>query len=33
MLDVIENADEFIVRLEAPGIHKENLDINLIGRC
>jgi HSP20 family protein len=31
MLDVTETADEFIVRLEAPGIHKENLDINLTG--
>ena len=30
-MDVIENAEEYIVRLEAPGIHKENLDINLIG--
>jgi HSP20 family protein len=30
-LDLIENADEFIVRLEAPGIHKENLDVNLTG--
>jgi HSP20 family protein len=31
MLDVTETAEEFIVRLEAPGIHKENLDINLTG--
>ena len=30
-LDVIENAREYVVRLEAPGIHKENLDINLTG--
>jgi HSP20 family protein len=30
-MDVIENAEEYIVRLEAPGIHKENLDINLVG--
>ena len=30
-MDVIENAAEYIVRLEAPGIHKENLDINLVG--
>ena len=31
VIDVIENAAEYIVRLEAPGIHKENLDINLVG--
>ena len=31
VMDVIENAAEYIVRLEAPGIHKENLDINLVG--
>jgi HSP20 family protein len=31
MLDVAETADEFIVHLEAPGVHKENLDINLTG--
>ena len=31
MLDVTETADEFIVRLEVPGVHKENLDINLTG--
>jgi HSP20 family protein len=31
MLDATENADEFVVRLEAPGVHKENLDINLTG--
>jgi HSP20 family protein len=31
VMDVIENAAEYIVRLEAPGIHKENLDINLFG--
>ena len=31
MLDVTETAEEFVVRLEAPGIHKENLDINLTG--
>ena len=30
-MDVIENAEEYVVRLEAPGIHKENLDINLVG--
>ena len=31
MLDLTETMDEFIVRIEAPGIHKENLDINLTG--
>jgi HSP20 family protein len=31
MLDLTETADEFIVRLEVPGVHKENLDINLTG--
>jgi HSP20 family protein len=31
MLDLTENAEEFIVRLEVPGIHKENLDVNLTG--
>jgi HSP20 family protein len=31
MLDVTETAEEFIVRLEVPGVHKENLDINLTG--
>jgi HSP20 family protein len=31
IMDVIENGGEYIVRLEAPGIHKENLDINLVG--
>jgi HSP20 family protein len=31
MLDLAENAHEFIVRLEVPGIHKENLDVNLTG--
>ena len=30
LMDVIENAEEYIVRLEAPGIHKDNLDINLV---
>ena len=30
-LDLTETADEFIVRIEAAGIHKENLDINLTG--
>ena len=31
VMDVIENAAEYTLRLEAPGIHKENLDINLVG--
>lgn len=31
MLDLTENAEEFVVRLEVPGVHKENLDINLTG--
>ena len=31
MLDVTETADEFIVRLEVAGVHKENLDIKLTG--
>lgn len=31
MLDVTETPEEYVVRLEAPGIHKENLDINLTG--
>jgi HSP20 family protein len=30
-LDLTETADEFVVRLEAAGIHKENLDIKLTG--
>ena len=30
-LDLTETADEFVLRLEAPGVHKENLDINLTG--
>jgi HSP20 family protein len=31
VMDVVEKADEYVVWLEAPGIHKENLDINLVG--
>jgi HSP20 family protein len=31
VMDVVENAEEVIVRLEVPGFHKENLDINLTG--
>jgi HSP20 family protein len=30
-LDLMENAEEFVVRLEVPGVHKENLDLNLTG--
>ena len=29
--DVTETDEEYIVRLEAPGIHKENLDVKLVG--
>ncbi len=31
VMDVIEAPEEYVVRLEVPGIHKENLDINLTG--
>jgi HSP20 family protein len=31
VMDVVEKADDYVVWLEAPGIHKENLDINLVG--
>ena len=31
VLDLAETPQEYVVRLEAPGIHKENLDINLTG--
>ena len=31
MLDLTETTDEFIVRIEASGIHKENMDISLTG--
>ena len=31
VMDVVETADEYVVRVEAPGIHKENLDLNLVG--
>jgi HSP20 family protein len=31
VMDVIETAEEYVVRLEVPGFHKENLDINLTG--
>lgn len=30
-LDLTENDKEYVVRCEVPGIHKENLDINLTG--
>ncbi len=30
-LDLVEADKEFIVRLEVPGVHKENLDIKLTG--
>jgi len=29
--DLTETEKEFVVRLEAPGIHKENLDVKLVG--
>jgi len=31
VMDVIEAPAEYVIRLEVPGIHKENLDINLTG--
>jgi len=31
VMDVVETPAEYVVRLEVPGIHKENLDINLTG--
>jgi len=31
VMDVVETATEYVVRLEVPGIHKENLDVNLTG--
>jgi HSP20 family protein len=31
MLDLTETPEEFVVRLEVPGVHKENLDITLTG--
>jgi HSP20 family protein len=31
VMDVTETPAEYVVRLEVPGIHKENLDINLTG--
>jgi HSP20 family protein len=32
VLDVVENANEYLVRLEIPGVHRENLDLNLTGQ-
>jgi HSP20 family protein len=32
VLEVVENANEFVVRLEVPGIPRENLDLNLTGQ-
>ena len=31
VMDMVETVDEYVVRLEVPGFHKENLDINLTG--
>ena len=31
VMDMIETATEYVMRLEVPGFHKENLDINLTG--
>jgi HSP20 family protein len=31
VMDMVENPTEYVVRLEVPGIHKENLDVNLTG--
>jgi HSP20 family protein len=31
VMDMIETATEYVVRLEVAGIHKENLDVNLTG--
>jgi HSP20 family protein len=31
VMDVIETAAEYVARIEVPGIHKENLDVNLTG--
>jgi HSP20 family protein len=32
MLDLVETANEFVVRLEIPGIHRENVDLQLTGQ-
>jgi HSP20 family protein len=31
VMDLVETPTEYVVRLEVPGFHKENLDINLVG--
>jgi HSP20 family protein len=31
VMEVVETPAEYVIRLEVPGIHKENLDINLTG--
>jgi HSP20 family protein len=31
-MDVVETPAEYLVRLEVPGIHRENLDVNLTGK-
>ena len=31
VMDMVETATEYVVRLEVPGFHKENLDVNLTG--
>ena len=33
MLDLTETDKEYVIRCEVPGIHKENLDINLTGNA
>ena len=30
-LDFVESDKEFVIRLEVPGVHRENLDVNLDG--
>lgn len=32
VMEMVETANEFVVRLEVPGIPRENLDINLTGQ-
>ena len=31
VMDMVENPTEYVVRLEVPGFHKENLDLSLTG--
>ena len=31
VMDIVETPAEYVVRLEVPGIHKENLDVKLTG--